>query len=209
MKILGLCSSPRLEGNTFQYLKTALSEAEKLGVETELIKLSGKNISGCRACYGCVKARRCVVEDDFQEVFDKIVNADGLLLASPVYHSCITPELKCVLDRTGFSGRWAKNEMKETKSSYEWKGSALSCKVVAPITVARRAGQNFAFAEILLWAAANDCIIVGNTYWNVGVAGKGGAVNAHEDEEGIGIMNRLAINMVDVIKKLNVEVCYE
>jgi multimeric flavodoxin WrbA len=209
MKILGICSSPRMEGNTFYYLKTALSEAEKLGAETELIQLSGKKISGCRACYECVNAKRCTQEDDFQEIFEKITEADGLLLASPVYHSCITPEMKCVLDRAGFSGRWAKNEMKETKSSYEWKGSALSGKIVAPVTVARRAGQNFAFAEILLWAAANDCIIVGNTYWNVGVAGKGGAFNANEDQEGIGIMTRLAGNMVDVIKKLNTEVNYE
>lgn len=153
MKILGICSSPRLEGNTFYYLNTALSEAEKLGAEIELIKLAGKNISGCKACYSCVKAKRCVVEDDFQEIFDKIVDADGLLLGSPVYHSCITPQLKCVLDRTGFSGRWAKNEMKDTKTSYVWSGSVLSGKVVAPVTVARRAGQNFAFAEILLWAA--------------------------------------------------------
>ncbi len=203
MKILGICSSPRLEGNTSFYLNTVLSEAERLGAETELIKLSDKKISGCKACYSCVKAKRCVVEDDFQEIFDKIIEADGILFASPVYHSCITPELKCVLDRTGFSGRWAKNEMKETKTSYEWKGCAMSGKVVAPVTVARRAGQNFAFAEVLLWASANDCIIVGNTYWNVGVAGKGGAVNADEDEEGIGIMKRLASNMVDIIKKLN------
>ncbi|MGB4439822.1 MAG: flavodoxin family protein [Sedimentibacter sp.] len=203
MKILGICSSPRLEGNTNYYLSTVLSEAKRLGADTEIISLAGRKISGCNGCYGCVEAKKCIIEDDFQEIFNKIVEADGLLLASPVYHSCITPELKCVLDRAGFSGRWAKNEMKETKSSYDWKGSALSGKVVAPVTVARRAGQNFAFAEILLWASANDCIIVGNTYWNVGVAGKGGAVNADEDEEGIGIMNRLAANMVNVIKKLN------
>lgn len=203
MKILGICSSPRMEGNTNYYLNTVLEEARRLGAETEIIKLAGKKISGCNACYGCVEAKKCIVDDDFEEIFDKIVEADGILLASPVYHSCITPELKCVLDRAGFSGRWAKNEMKETKSSYDWKGSALSGKVVAPVTVARRAGQNFAFAEILLWAAANDCIIVGNTYWNVGAAGKGGAVNADEDEEGIGIMNRLAANMVNVIEKLN------
>lgn len=204
MKILGLCSSPRLEGNTFNYLKEVLNEAKLRGADTDMIKLSNKNISGCTACYGCIEAKKCVIEDDFQEIYDKIIAADGLLLASPVYHSCITPELKSVMDRTGFSSRWAINEMKDTNKNYEWKGSALSGKVVAPITVARRAGQNFAFAEILLWATCNDCIIVGNTYWNVGVAGKGGAVNANEDDEGIGIMRRLADNMVEVIKKLNV-----
>jgi multimeric flavodoxin WrbA len=203
MKILGICSSPRVEGNTNYYLNLALEEARIKGADTEIINLAGKKISGCQGCYGCVEAKKCVINDDFQEIFEKIVEADGILLASPVYHSSITPELKSVLDRAGFSGRWAKNDMKETKKNYEWKGSVLSGKVVSPLTVARRAGQNFAFAQILLWAACNDCVIVGNTYWNVGVAGKGGATNANEDEEGIGIMKRLADNMVDVIGKLN------
>jgi multimeric flavodoxin WrbA len=192
-----------MDGNTSYYLNIVLEEARLKGADTEIIKLAGKKISGCHGCYGCIEAKKCVIEDDFQEIYEKIVEADGILLASPVYHSCITPELKSVLDRTGFSGRWATNDMKETKKNYEWKGSILSGKVVSPITVARRAGQNFAFAEVLLWATCNDCIIVGNTYWNVGLAGKGGAVNANEDEEGLGIMKRLADNMVNVIYKLN------
>ena len=54
-----------------------------------------------------------------------------------------------------------------------------------------------------MWAACNDCIIVGNTYWNMGVAGKGGAVNANEDEEGLGIMLSLAERIVRVVEKLN------
>lgn len=62
--------------------------------------------------------------------------------------------------------------------------------------MARRAGQNFAFAQLLLWAACNDCVIPGNTYWNVGVAGKGGAVDADGDSEGVGIMQGMARRMV-------------
>ena len=71
-----------------------------------------------------------------------------------------------------------------------------------PVSTARRAGHNFAFAQMLLWAAANDCIIVGNTYWNVGVAGKGGAKNAEEDEEGVGIMTNIADRVVALLKRL-------
>lgn len=202
MKVLALCGSPRNNGNTFRYLNMVLEEAEGLGAETELIQLSEKNLIGCRGCYGCIEAKKCVQEDDFHEIFAKMAEADAILLGSPVYHSSITPELKAVMDRAGFSGRWAKNEMKKKDEGYEWGGTMLSGKIVAPVTTARRAGQNFAFAQILLWAAVNDCIIVGNTYWNVGVAGKGGAMDAQDDAEGVGIMISLARRIVSLAGRL-------
>ena len=179
-----------------------LDEVAERGAEVELISLAGKNLSGCTGCYQCIEAKKCVIEDDFQAIFQSIIEADGLLLGSPVYHSSITAELKAVLDRAGFSGRWAMNEMKEKDSAYTWKGTVFSDKVVAPITVARRAGQNFTFAQLLLWATANDCIVVGNNYWNVGVAGKGGAFDAEADTEGVGIMKGLAERMYTLLKTM-------
>jgi multimeric flavodoxin WrbA len=202
VKIIAINGSPREDGNTFQYLNMVLEEAKKLGAETELVQLAGKEIKGCRGCYQCVQAKKCTQVDDFQSIFPKIVEADAILLGSPVYHSSITAELKAVLDRAGFSGRWAKNEMKQKGESYQWGTTALSGKVVVPVTAARRAGHNFAFAQILLWAAANDCIIVGNTYWNVGVAGKGGAKDASDDAEGVGIMENLARRVVALLERL-------
>lgn len=207
MKILGICGSPRDNSNTRYYLKLVLSELEKQGAETELVLLKDLNIRGCKGCYGCVKAKKCVIEDDFEGIFEKMIESEGILFGSPVYHSSITPELKALLDRSGFSGRWYSNEMKQNNESYQWKGTAFSGKIVAPVTVARRAGQNFAFAQILLWATCNDCVVVGSNYWNVGVAGKGGSVNADEDEEGIGIMKHLADNMIHVIGKMNPKEC--
>lgn len=203
MKIIGISGSPRERGNTTECLNTVLEEARSLGAQTELIWLGDKNIHGCRGCYGCVKAHKCVHEDDFQEIFAKMAEADGILFGSPVYHSSITPELKALLDRAGFVGRWAKNEMKAKSGSYEWGGSVFSGKVAAPVTVARRAGQNFAFAQLLLWASCNDCVIPGNTYWNVSVAGKGGAIDAGEDTEGVGILKNLAHRMTTLITKIN------
>ncbi|MBR0093507.1 MAG: flavodoxin family protein [Lachnospiraceae bacterium] len=202
MKLLAINGSPREKSNTGRCLEIILEEASKLGVETELVTLSDKQIRGCRGCYGCVKALRCVVEDDFGAVFDKMKSADGIVLGSPVYHSSITSDLKSVLDRAGFSGRWAVNEMKEEKQDYAWKGNIFSGKVVAPVTVARRTGHNFAFAQVLLWATTNDCIVPGNTYWNMSVAGKGGAVNADDDAEGTGIMQALAERMVRLMKAM-------
>ena len=192
MKILALSGSPRENGNTDRYLNMVLSECAAAGAETELVRVCDLNLKGCRGCYGCVAAKRCIHQDDFQTVFDKIVEADVLVLGSPVYHSSVTPELKAVLDRAGFSGRWAASEMKAKEGAYEFNASALSGKLVAPVTVARRAGHNFTFAQLLLWAACNDCHIVGNTYWNVGVAGKGGAKDAEDDTEGVTTMKNLA-----------------
>ena len=203
MKVVAVCGSQREKSNTETYLRTALEELETLGFETEMISLRDSQLRGCRGCYSCVEAKKCVVKDDFQAVFAKMVAADGILLGSPVYHGSITAELKAVLDRAGFSGRWAVNEMKNTDENYKWSGNIFSGKVVAPVTTARRAGQNFAFAQILLWAACNDCVTVGNSYWNVGVAGKGGAVNALEDTEGVSIMKSLAGNMAHVLKALH------
>jgi len=201
--ILGINGSPRENGNTRAFLEVALDRASELDVETEYVWLGDKNLRGCRGCYSCVQEKRCVVDDDFAQIFDMIVKADGIMLGSPVYHGSMTAELKALLDRAGFSGRWAINPMKSSGENYQWSNCLLTGKVVAPITVARRTGQTLAFAEILMWAVVNDGIVVGNAYWNMGMAGKGGTVDALDDTEGVGIMQGLAERMVSTARKLN------
>ncbi len=203
MKLLALCGSPREHGNTATALHVVLDEAAALGAETKMIWLGDKTVRGCTACYGCVEHHRCVVEDDFGAIFDAMAEADGILLGTPVYHASVTSELKAVLDRAGFSGRWAKNDMKAKGDGYQWTGTAWSGKVVAPVTAARRTGHTFAFAQLLLWASCNDCLTVGNTYWNISVSGKGGACDAMEDVEGIDNLRGLARRMVSAIAALN------
>lgn len=204
MKVLGICGSPRIGGNTEYFINIALKEIEKHGIDTELVRLGEKEVKPCRACYGCVKAKKCIQEGDgFDEIFDKMLEAGGIIVGSPVYNSAATPNIKALLDRAGFVSRWMANSMKEKSENYDWKGTAFSGKVAAPITVARRAGQNFAFAQLLLALTVNDFIIVSSNYWNVGVAGKGGAMDAENDAEGIGIMKHMAENMVHVLEKLH------
>ncbi len=202
MKVVGFSGSPRENGNTVFLVETALKQLGKHGIETELIRLGDKKLEQCTGCYACVKQKQCSIEDDFLQLFQKILAADGIILGSPAYHSSITPKLKALLDRAGFLGRWVTNEMKAENSTYQWQGTAFSGKVVAPITVARRAGQNFAFAQLLLWATVNDFIVVGSNYWNVAVAGAGGKVDAAEDTEGIGIIAHMADNMAHLLNKL-------
>lgn len=203
MKVIGIVGSPREHSNSAYFVEVALKKLQEHGIETELISLRGKRIHPCTGCYGCVTAKECTLEkDDFDEVFNKMLEADGIIVGSPVYNSSTPADLKALLDRAGFLSRWINNEMKDKAESYDWKGTAFSGKVAAPITVARRAGQNFAFAELLLWFTVNDFIVIGSHYWNVGVAGKGGAVDADKDLEGIGIMEHMADNMAHVIKQL-------
>lgn len=104
VKILGIVGSPRKGFNTEVMVKHALKGAASVrNVETELYSLAGKKISPCRSCFSCLKEKKCVVSDDFQEFAIKYVGADGLIIGSPVYHSSITAQLKAAIDRLGNS----------------------------------------------------------------------------------------------------------
>lgn len=201
MKILGICGSPRV-GNTEYYINIVLNDLKEKGFEVELIRLRDKIINQCQGCYGCIENKECIVNDDFQEIFKKMLEVDGLIIGSPVYNGSITPRLKALLDRSGFSSRWMKNDLKTNNGKYDWGQMPFSRKVFAPITVARKTGQTFAYAQLALWAAVNDFIITGSNYWTVGLAGTSGSINAKEDTEGISIMQHLAGNMDHIIKKL-------
>ena len=84
MYILGINGSPREKGNTHEFLNIALDRAAELGAETSEIWLGNKEIKGCRGCYGCVSAKQCVIQDDFQAIFAEILRADAILLGTPV-----------------------------------------------------------------------------------------------------------------------------
>lgn len=203
MKVVGICGSPRRGGNTEYATQYALDRIAEKGIETELIRLCECNVHYCTACYNCVQQKRCTIEDDLEEIFQKIEAADGLIMASPVYHASVTPLLKCLMDRLGFSGRWRVNPMEETGTAYKFKGTPFSGKVGAPITVARRAGTTSAFSDLLLWYTVNDFIVVGSSYWSMILAGKGGAIDAEKDTEGLANLDHLAENMANLIFKLN------
>ncbi len=190
MKVLGIAGSNRSNGNTAFYVRHALERLEAEGFETEYISLAKKDINPCLGCYSCVEAKTCTQKgDDFHAIFDKMVAAEGLIVASPVYYSSVVPQLMALLDRAGFCRRWD--------------GEFFSGKVGGPITVARRAGHNMAFAQLLLWYFINDIIVPGSSYWNVGLAGSGGGIDASEDEEGIKTIDHFCDNMARVMRALN------
>jgi len=189
MKVVGIAGSLRPQSNTLYYVKTALEALEKQGIETELISLMGKEIKPCTGCYDCTRQGRCTIEgDDFDEIVEKMRIAEGLILGSPVYLSSVVPQMMALLDRATFVAYW--------------NNKFLTGKVGGPITVARRAGHNMAFSQLLLWFFINGLIVPGSTYWNVGTAGAGGARDAEKDAEGLQTVTNFAQNMAKLMKKL-------
>jgi len=189
MKVLGIAGSLRPKSNTLHYVKTALTVLEGQGIQTELVSLQGKEIKPCTGCYDCVKQARCTIEGDhFDEILAKMRKAEGLILGSPVYLSSVVPQMMALLSRATFVAYW--------------NNKFLSGKVGGPITVARRAGHNLAFSQLLLWFFINGLIVPGSTYWNVGTAGTGGARDAEKDAEGLQTVTNFAQNMGNLMKKL-------
>ncbi|HWR30334.1 MAG TPA: flavodoxin family protein [Negativicutes bacterium] len=188
MKAIAICGSPREGGNTEYYLKTILSELAQKGIETEFVPMRDKTVKPCRGCYGCLQQKKCVQDDDFEPIFEKMEQADIIVIGSPVYVGKPTSLLQALLERVTFSARAS--------------GRMLSGKVGAPVTVARRAGQVYAFGELLLWYFINDMVIPGSMYWNVAVAGAKGAKDAENDLEGVEIMKYTAANLAKVAMAL-------
>ncbi len=189
MKVLGIAGSLRPQSNTLHYVKTCLETFEKEGIQTELVSLRGKEIKPCTGCYDCTRQARCTIEgDDFDEILEKMRTAEGLILGSPVYLSSVVPQMMALLGRATFVAYW--------------NNKFLTGKVGGPITVARRAGHNVAFSQLLLWFFINGLIVPGSTYWNVGTAGTGGARDAEKDAEGLQTVFNFAQNMSKLMKKL-------
>jgi multimeric flavodoxin WrbA len=189
MKVVGIAGSLRPESNTLQYVKKCLGRLNELGLETELISLQGKEIKPCLGCYSCVEIGKCIQEDDdFAAILEKMRQAEGIVVGSPVYISSATPQIMSLLSRATFVAIWNKR--------------FFTGKVGGPITVARRAGHNLAFSQLLLWFFVNGITVPGSTYWNVGLAGTAGAHDADQDEEGMQTVENFANNLAHVIKKI-------
>jgi len=189
MRILGISGSPRPGGNTDILIKTALDVCHREGLETEFLSLAERPIKPCGACGGCGKVEqiRCVQEDPaFDGMVERFLEADGILVGSPVYFGSATPETMALLDRVGCVARRNDNFLRR--------------KVGAAIAVARRAGQNFTFAQINFFFLISEMIVPGSTYWNVATAHEKGEVL--QDTEGIKTVENLAANMAWLVKKL-------
>lgn len=110
-KVLILSGSPRKNGNSDILCDEFARGAADSGNEVEKIRVAEKNIGYCRACYACKSTGKCVIKDDMAEVLQKMIDADVIVLASPVYFYSIDAQLKAVIDRT--VARWLEVRDKE------------------------------------------------------------------------------------------------
>ena len=99
MKVFGICGSPR-NSTTYYVLKEALNKLEDNGFETYLFSCSGKNIGPCMLCDYCLEHKICINHDDMLEVYEKLQQCDGLILATPVQSGGISSNLSAIMDRT-------------------------------------------------------------------------------------------------------------
>jgi len=180
MKVVGISGSSRKNGNTAIIIKTIFEELSKVGIETELFHLADIDIQPCRACFACKGKRNCVFKNDgFSEVFNSMVDADGIILGSPVYSADVSSKMKALLDRGGVVV--ATNP------------GLLKHKVGASVAAVRRAGGMTAVDTMNHFMLNKEMIVVGSTYWNM-VYGReiGDVMN---DEEGMANMRNLGQNM--------------
>jgi multimeric flavodoxin WrbA len=190
MHAVAISGSPRKQGNTEVLLQRCLDTLAGHGVTGEFLTLRDKTIKGCRECYACKKNadRRCgIKDDDFHPVFEKMVAADIIVVGSPVFFGSATPEMMALLDRAGFVARM--------------NGGLFSRKLGGPVAIARRAGHNFTYAQLMFWFMINDMVVPGSSYWNVGLAREAGTIA--EDTESFATIDRFAENLAWLAGKLS------
>ena len=190
MKVLGISGSPRRGGNTDILIQTALGVLADEGLQTEFLSLADRPVKPCTACGGCFKTDviQCVQEDPaFEGVLEKFSAADGILIGSPVYFGSATPQTMSLLDRVGYVARRHPQLLRR--------------KVGAAVVVARRAGQNFTFAQLNYFFLISEMIVPGSNYWNVAFGRQKGEVAS--DAEGMETVRTLARNMAWLMKKLS------
>ena len=189
MKVVAFNGSARLDGNTAILLTTVLAELNREGIQTELVQLAREHLQGCGACYRCFKQKdeRCSVDTDpVNDYIAKMAAADGILLGSPVYFADITANMKALIERCGMVARA--------------NGDLYQRKVGAGVVAVRRGGAIHAFNSLNHFFTIGQMLIVGSSYWNIGIGREPGAVSS--DDEGLGTMRRLGENMAWALKKL-------
>jgi multimeric flavodoxin WrbA len=186
MKVVAFNGSPRKNGNTAILIKHVFSELEKGGIETELVQLSDKVLHGCIACEKCAENmdQRCAVKNDAaNEYIEKMVGADGIILGSPVYFQDVTPEMKALIDRTGYVSRSNDRMFKD--------------KIGASLVALRRSGGISSLDTMNHFFLAGQMIIVGR-----GIAFGRGVGEVEKDDEGIGLVKLLGQRMAWLLKKI-------
>lgn len=183
MKVLMLNGSPKANGNTAAALSEMKTTFSLEGIETETVQVGHMAIRGCISCNHCYQQGKCVFDDIVNELASKFEEADGLVVATPVYYASANATLIAALDRLFYSTSFSK-----------------TMKVGASIAVARRGGCSSTFDELNKYFTISSMPIASSQYWNSVHGGRPG--EAHQDAEGMQTMRTLARNMAFLIKSI-------
>ena len=182
-KVLIINGSPRLNGNT----AIAVREMEKVfhenGVEVTTVQIGNKDIRGCIACGRCTELGKCVFDDTVNEIAPLFEEADGLVIASPVYFASANATLIACLDRLFYSTHFDK-----------------TMKVGASVVCARRGGCSATFDELNKFFTISNMPIASSQYWN-SIHGNN-AQEAAQDAEGLQVMRTLGRNVAFLVKSI-------
>lgn len=150
MKVLLLNGSPNAQGCTYTALSEVAGALEKNGIETEIVQIGKKPVSGCIACRACAKLGKCVFDDGVNEFVEKAKEADGFVFGSPVYYANASGQVRSFLDRAFYSG-----------------GKYFAGKPGAAVVSCRRAGSTTAWDELNKYFTINCMPVVSSQYWNM------------------------------------------
>lgn len=190
MKVVAFNGSPRGESNTAILIRHVFTELRKEGIETEMASLAGKPLRGCLGCYKCYinQNRQCVQGKDALNAYvQKMIEADGIILGSPVYVASVPSEMKALIDRA----------VMVNKAN----GGLLRRKVGAAVVSVRRGGMVTAFDTLNHFFLMSEMVVPGSSYWSFAFGLEKGDVD--KDQEGIQTMQVLGQNMAWLMKKLH------
>lgn len=184
MKVLLINGSPRAKGCTFTALTEIANELEKENIETEILHVGNKPISGCIACGGCMETdEKCVLKGELvNEALEKMKEADGLVVGSPVHYAAASGAITSFLDRFFYAG-----------SSFQYKPGAA-------IVSCRRGGSTAAFEQLNKYFTISNMPIVSSQYWNM-VHGNT-PEEVKQDLEGMQTMRYVGKNMAWLLKSI-------
>lgn len=151
MKVLLVNGSPHKKGCTYQALQIISETLLKEGIEAEIFQIEG-NVQPCQACYACKKLGHCVQEDAVNSFVDKMAQADGLILGSPVHYASCSGLLTSFMDRAFFVGSVR---------------NVFAHKPGVSVVSARRAGTTAALDQLNKYFSISQMPIISGRYWNM------------------------------------------
>ena len=189
MKVIGISGSPRPEGNTTLLVREALNAIAEEGIETEFISLADKELNPCIGCNICEEIGSRQIIDDVDEILQKMKEADGIIVGSPVYFGGVTAQLKILMDRSRPLRR----------------GFQMSNKVGGAIAVgaSRNGGQETTIQQIHNFFLIHSMIVVGDKEPTAHYGGTGvgaGVDDCKNDEVGIETARNLGKKVAEVVK---------